>query len=63
MSDFNLLSVEDKEELRRTAESLISDAEFCEVYEDEYFEDASEELQLQAYHYLTTMISASRDDK
>ena len=63
MSDFNLLSEADKEYLVETAQGLIVDVDYCNIYEDSEWADESDEHKMQAHRYLTTMISASRDDK
>ena len=63
MSDYNLLTEEDKDELEMLANQLLSNAEFCEIYESDAFCDRDEEAQAQAFNYLLCEISASRDDK
>lgn len=63
MSDFNLLSEADKEYLVEIAQELIDHADYCIIYEDFEWADESDELKMQAHRYLTTKISASRDDK
>lgn len=63
MSNFSLLSPYDKEYLVEIAQRLISEADFCHIYEDIEWTEDSTEAQEQAYAYLTTMLKVVQVDK
>lgn len=63
MSDYSLLSEEDKEHLELIAQNLIACAEYCEIYESPRFEDREPGVWEQAYDFMVRQVTAFRIDK